>query len=134
MLPEVKTGHLICKQKYAPPLTYIDPNFGVEYNEEIHGKMLRNKLDVSHPTYSQQTTFAALIRNTGMSSAKKVLIHPASKTTNVRLTLVTLSLLLVEMPPLTHKNFQSSKKLSPDFFHQGVFNKYMTANGSQSLS
>ena len=63
MLPEIKAGRLIRKQKYAaPPLTDIDPNFGVEYNEEIHGAMLCAELDVSHLTPSQQTVLAALIK------------------------------------------------------------------------
>ena len=51
MLPEVKAGRLIRKREHvAPPLTDIDPNFGVKYDEEIHGVMLRNKLDFSHQT------------------------------------------------------------------------------------
>ena len=63
MLPEVKAGRLICKQKHVtPPLTDIDPNFGVEYNEEIHGNMLCAGLDVLHLTPSQQTIITALIK------------------------------------------------------------------------
>ena len=54
MLLEVKAGRLIHKQKHvAPPLIDIDPNFGVEYNKEIHGAMLRDELDVSDLTPSQ---------------------------------------------------------------------------------
>ena len=63
MLPEVKAGKLIRKRKYpAPPLTDIDPNFGVEYNEQTHDAMLRAELDVSHLTAPQQTVLTALIK------------------------------------------------------------------------
>ena len=63
MLPEVKAGRLIHKQKHAaPPLTDIDPNSGVEYNEEVHDAMLCDELDVSHQTPSQQTILTALIK------------------------------------------------------------------------
>jgi len=63
MLPEVKTGALIRKRKHpAPPLHDINPNFGVEYDEEKHGDMLRSDLDVSHLTPDQQTTVTNLIK------------------------------------------------------------------------
>ncbi len=63
MLPEVKTGALIRKRKHpAPPLHDINPNFGVEYDEEKHGDMLRSDLDVSHLTPDQQTTVMNLIK------------------------------------------------------------------------
>ena len=63
MLPEVKAGHLIHKQKHAdPPLTETDHNLGVEYNEKMHGAMLCDELDVSHLTSSQQITLTALIK------------------------------------------------------------------------
>ena len=49
MLPEVKAGRLIRKRLHpAPPLTDIDPNFGVKYDESIHGSMLREHLDVAY--------------------------------------------------------------------------------------
>jgi len=63
MLPEVKAGRLIRKRKHiAPPLTDIDPNFGVEYDELLHGTMLRTELDVSHLTPPQQAILTALIK------------------------------------------------------------------------
>ena len=63
MLPEVDAGRLIRKRKHvAPPLTDIDPNFGVEYDELLHGNMLRTELDVSHLTPPQQATLTALIK------------------------------------------------------------------------
>ena len=117
MLPEVKAGHLIRKRKYAaPPLVDIDPNFVVEYNEDIHGKMLCDELNVSHLPSSQQTTLTALSRDTGVSSAKKVLLY-LSRIMNMKLILVMINLLLVKMPPLAYENFPSSKKLSTNFLH-----------------
>ena len=63
MLLEVNAGRLIRKRKHVtPPLTDIDPNFGVEYDELLHGSMLRKELDVSHLTPPQQATLTALIK------------------------------------------------------------------------
>ena len=63
MLPEVKVGHLLRKRKHpAPPLTDIDSNFGVEYNEELHGKMLHEELDISHVSSSQQLVLTVPIK------------------------------------------------------------------------
>jgi hypothetical protein len=60
MLPEVKTGALIRKRKHqAPPLHDINPNFGVEYNEDLHGDMLRSDLDVSHLPMDQLSESAS---------------------------------------------------------------------------
>ena len=63
MLPEVKAGRLIRKRRHpAPPLTDIDPNFGVEYDESIHGSMLREHLDVAHLTPPRQLELTNLIK------------------------------------------------------------------------
>ena len=63
MLPEVKAGRLIRKRKHpAPPLTDIDPNFGVEYDDSKHSDLLRKHLDVSHLTPPQQLVLTNLIK------------------------------------------------------------------------
>ena len=63
ILPEVKTGALIRKRKHiVTPLTDIDPTFGIEFDESLHGNMLHSDLDVSHLTPSQQTTVSDLIK------------------------------------------------------------------------
>ena len=63
MLPEVKAGRLIRKRRHpAPPLTDIDPNFGVEYDESVHGSMLREHLDVAHLTPPRQLELTNLIK------------------------------------------------------------------------
>ena len=63
MPPEVKDGCLVCKQKHIThPLTDIDPNFGVEYAELLHGAILSKELDVYHLTPPQQIVLTALIK------------------------------------------------------------------------
>ena len=43
LLLEVKAGRLIRKRRHDPPkLRDVDPNFGEEYDEAKHGKVLRD--------------------------------------------------------------------------------------------
>ena len=78
MVPELKAGRFICKQEHAaPPLTDIYPNFGVEYNEAVHGAKLRDELDVSHLTSSQQTVLTALIKRYCRVFSKEGVTIPA---------------------------------------------------------
>ena len=74
MLPEVKAGRLIRKHLHPVPLlTDIDSNFGVEYDESIHGSMLCEHLDVSHLTSACQLELTNLIKKYWcVFSAKKV--------------------------------------------------------------
>ena len=54
MLPEVKAGRLIRKRIHNPPkLQDADPNFGVEFDEKIHGKVLKEELNISHLSNAQ---------------------------------------------------------------------------------
>ena len=63
MIPEVKAGRLIHKCLHpVPPLTDVHPNFGVDYDESIHGIMLREHLDVSHLTPARQLELTNLIK------------------------------------------------------------------------
>jgi len=63
MLPEVKAGHLIRKLLHPVlPLTDIDPNFGVDYDESIYGTMLREHLAVSHLSPTHQLELTNLIK------------------------------------------------------------------------
>ena len=63
MLPEVKAGRLIRKRLHDPPkLQDVDPAFGVEFDEKLHGKMLKEELDIAHLTTFQQSVLTAVIK------------------------------------------------------------------------
>ena len=63
MLPEIKAGRLIKKRRHEPPeLCDVDPNFGEEYNEAKHGKMLHDELKTDHLTKFQQEILTAVIK------------------------------------------------------------------------
>ena len=62
-LPEVKAGRLIRKRlHHVPPLTDIGPNFGVDYDEFLHGIMLCEHLDISHLIPARQLELTNLIQ------------------------------------------------------------------------
>ena len=63
MLPGVKAGRLIRKRLHDPPkLLDVDPAFGVEFDEKLHGKMLKEELDIAHLTTFQQSVLTAVIK------------------------------------------------------------------------
>ena len=60
---KVKARQLIHKRFHgAPSLTDIDPAFGVEFNDNIHGDMLRKELDIAHLSQSEQLTLTNLVK------------------------------------------------------------------------
>ena len=77
MLPEVKAGRLIRKRIHNPPkLQDIDPNFGVEYDESKHGKVLRETLNISHLSPAQQKILTAVIIKHWRVFSKEGVITP----------------------------------------------------------
>ena len=75
MLPEVKAGRLIRKRRHpAPPLTDIDPNFGVEYDDIGVSSVKR----VSHFP-SRTTSVRSTLVTHGLLPAKtRRLVHESS--------------------------------------------------------
>ncbi len=77
MLPEVKAGCLIRKRVHAAPtIRDIDPNFGEEYDEDKHGDILRDELNVTHLTPLQQSILTAVIKHSWRVFSKKGVTVP----------------------------------------------------------
>ena len=77
MLPDVEGGNLIRKRVHDPPkLTDIDPNFGEEYDEAKHGKILREEFRIAHLTEFQQSVIPAVIKKYWRIFSKKGITTP----------------------------------------------------------
>ena len=61
--PHGKGSRLVRKQKHpAPRLDDIDPDFGVDFDEDKHGNMLRSQLNIAHLSADCQADLTALIK------------------------------------------------------------------------
>ena len=123
MLPEVKAGRLIRKRKHpAPPLTDIDPNFGVDYDETTHGTILRAELDVSHLIKPRQTVLTNLIKKYWCVFSREGVTTPVKDYE-------------CEINTVDTKPFALSlKRPLPSSSPLGTLSRFTMANGSLSLS
>ena len=63
MLPEVKAGRLTRKRRHDPQeFRDVDPDFGEEYDETKHGKVLRDELKIDHLTEFQRNVLTTVIK------------------------------------------------------------------------
>ena len=63
LLHNVDGGPVLRKLKHSPPpLDVVDPSFNFQYEEAVHGDILRQRLDLSHLDKGLQDTIYALIR------------------------------------------------------------------------
>ncbi len=63
LLHNVDGGPVLRKLKHSPPpLDVADPLFNFQYEEAVHGDVLRQRLDLSHLDKGLQDTIYALIR------------------------------------------------------------------------
>ena len=63
MLPKLKSGHLIRKRVHNPPkLQDVDPDFGEDFDEAKHGKVLKDELNISHLSKLQQSILIDVIK------------------------------------------------------------------------
>ncbi len=63
LLHNIDGGTILCKHKHpAPKLNNIDPQFHVVYNDKLHGKQLRQYLNLSHLVPSLRAQVYGLIQ------------------------------------------------------------------------
>ena len=77
MLPEAKAGRLIRKRVHDPPRVQdVDKDFGEEYDDELHGDILRAELDIEHLTADQQSALTLVVKKHWRVFSKKGVTKP----------------------------------------------------------